>query len=444
MRTSLLSIAVLCSLVLVAQLAYAAPVKVTGVEFLPGKTVRIPITAQKIAPQASVQADVVFKHGQSRIKIKFSGMKPAILLGGDVTSYVVWAITYDGRAANLGELRARKSSGTETFYVGLKGFALIVTAEPYYMVARPSELVMFVGGGPEKDKSRSRSYTFSELARAPKHAKKSIAELEWDSNMDLGLLQARKAYELARRHNTGAYAKEALAMAGSELKAAEAIAADKPGSNKIDHPARNAVQLSNTAINIAVRAEAALAFREIMMEQERKVRAANERSEVLEFMAASLSNQTTALRASLSEVESENIELQSLLQDALSKIATARIEAAKIVLTLPGILFQTDESKLKPEAELALAKLSGILMVCHRATVAVGGYTDSTGNADQNQDLSQRRADAVRTLLVDQGIADGRLSAQGFGDQHPVADNSTAEGRTKNRRVELIIIARRG
>ncbi|MCZ6778689.1 MAG: hypothetical protein O7F16_06940, partial [Acidobacteria bacterium] len=288
MRKSLSSIAVLCGLVLVAQMAYAAPVEVTGVEFLPGKSIKIPMTAQNVAPQASIEADVLFKHGQSRVKIMYRDMKPAILFGGDVTSYVVWAVTYDGRAANLGELQARKSSGTETFYVGLKGFALVVTAEPYYMVARPSELVMFVGGGPKKDKSRSRSYSFSELARAPEHAEMSIADLVWDSKTDLGLLQARKAFELAQRHNTGAYANEALAMAGSELEAAEAIAADRPGSSKIDNPARNAVQLSNTAINIAVRAEAALAFGEIMMEQERKVKAANERSETLEFMAASL------------------------------------------------------------------------------------------------------------------------------------------------------------
>ena len=443
MRKSLSYVAPLCSLVLVAQVAYAAPVKVTGVEFLPDKTIKVPMTAQKIAPQASIEAEVLFKHGQSRVKIMYSDMKPAILFGGDVTSYVAWAITYDGHAANLGELQARKSTGTETFYVGLKGFALVVTAEPYYMVARPSELVMFVGGGPKKDKSRSRSYTFSALAKAPKHAMDSIADLEWDSKTDLRLLQARKAYELAQRLNAGTYATEPLAMAGSELKAAEAIAADRPGSSKIDNPARNAVQLSNTAINIAVRAEAALVFGEIMKEQERKVKAANERSETLEFLTASLANQTMDLRASLSETESENIELQSLLQDALSKIATARIEAAKIVLTLPGILFQTNESKLKPEAQMALAKLSGILMVFHRATVAVAGYTDSTGNTDHNRDLSQRRADAVRALLVDQGIAEGRLTAKGFGDEYPIADNSTAEGRTENRRVELVIVARR-
>ena len=444
MKRAPTALVLLCGL-MAAAMSYGATLMVTGVEFLPNKTIKISMTAQANAPQAGVTADVQFKHGQSRIKLKYNDMKPAILFGGDVTSYVLWALTADGRAVNLGEVQARKSSGTETFYVGLKGFALVMTAEPYYMVARPSDMVMFVGGLPEKDKSRSRSYAYTEFARAPRHAERSIANIAWDAGkMNLGLLQAKKAFELAQRYKGGTYAKEAFTMAGSELKAAEAIAKDKPGSKKIDNPARNCVQLSNTAINIANRTQAAIAFKEMLKQHQATLEAANERSETAEYLAAALTTQTMQLRRNLDEVEEDNLELQTLLEDALSNIATARVEAAKIVLTLPGIVFGTDKASLKPEAQLALAKLSGILMVFPRATVAIGGYTDSSGAAKHNQNLSQQRADAVRTLLVEQGVAEERLTARGFGDANPVADNSSDDGRAKNRRVELVIVARRG
>ncbi len=443
MRKLLIAPVLLCSVMLAGPAAFAKSVKVTGVEFLPGKTIKIPLKAQMGAPKADMEADVVFKHGQSRIKLKYNDMKPAILFGGDVTSYVLWAVTYDGRSTNLGEVHAMKPSDTEIYYVGLKGFALIVTAEPFFMVSRPSDMVMFIGGAPMKDKSRSRSYDFSALARAPKHAHESISELVWDSNENLRLLQARKAFEYAERHRAGSYAAEAMTLATSELKLANAIAKDKPKSKEIENPAVNTIQLSNTAINIAVRQAAAKAINNMLSEYHAKLKSANERSEEAEMIAATLANQKIMLQTELKDVESENIELNSLLEDALSRIATARIEAARIVLTLPGILFDTDKASLKPEAQMALAKLSGILMVFHRARVDIGGYTDATGSDDHNLKLSSNRAEAVRALLADQGVAEGRLSAKGYGKMDPIADNKTKEGRLENRRVELIIIASR-
>ena len=444
MKRTLIALVLLCG-VAAASLTYGATAMVTGVEFLPNKTVTISMSAQANAPQAGMTADVQFKHGQSRIKLRYNDMKPAILFGGDVTSYVLWALTADGRAVNLGEVQARKSSGTETFYVGLKSFALVMTAEPYYMVARPSEMVMFIGGPPAKDKSRSRSYAYTEFARAPRHAERSIANVAWDAGkMNLGLLQARKAFDLAQRRQAGPLAREAFNMAAAELKTAEEIAEKSPGSKKIDNPARNCVQLSNTAINITNRTEAANAFKEMLRRHQATLSAANERSESAEYLAAALTTQTMQLRRNLTEVEEDNLELQALLGDALSNIATTRVEAARIVLTLPGIVFDTDKASLKPDAQLALAKLSGILMVFPRAKVAIGGYTDSTGAAKHNQNLSQQRADAVRTLLAEQGVAEERLTARGFGEANPVADNSSDDGRARNRRVELVIVAGRG
>ena len=128
----------ICMAVLVGSLltvpALGASVTMTGVEFLPGKSVTIPFAAQPDAPDAELAANVVFKHGQSRVKLSYKNLKPAILFGGDVTSYVLWAVTADGLAANLGQVQqAGKASGNETFYVGLKGFSMIVTAEAYFI-----------------------------------------------------------------------------------------------------------------------------------------------------------------------------------------------------------------------------------------------------------------------------------------------------------------------
>ena len=114
MRKALTCAVLLLGMVLAAPETYAKSVKVTGAEFLSGKTITIPFTAQKGAPRAEVTADVHFKHGQSRIKLKYHDMKPAILFGGDVTSYVLWALTADGRATNLGEV----ISAIERNYIG--------------------------------------------------------------------------------------------------------------------------------------------------------------------------------------------------------------------------------------------------------------------------------------------------------------------------------------
>jgi outer membrane protein OmpA-like peptidoglycan-associated protein len=430
----------LLGLLVAAPAAFGAPVRVTGVEFLPNKSVSVPFASQKNAPQAELNADVQFKHGQSRIKLNYKDLKPAILFGGDVTSYVLWAVTADGRATNLGEVQQNgKASGTETFYVGLKGFAMLVTAEPYFMVARPSAMVMFVGGPPKKEKSRSASYTFVGLAMAPRHDVNNIDELHWDSKQSLLLRQAQKAYEMATRYEARTYAGAAYEMAGSELEAAEAAAAKRSGSKELDNSARNAVQLCNTAINIAVRKIAAGEIATVIAMRQAQLDASEERSETAEMMVAVLSSQQAQMSATLEEAESVNIELQTLLLDALSTIAEARVEAAMIVLTLPGILFGTDEATLKPEAEMGLAKLSGILMVFHRATVAIGGYTDVTGDTDYNVKLSGRRAESVMNLLTEQGVAPGRVTAAGYGAADPVADNSTQAGRAANRRVEMII-----
>ena len=109
------------------------------------------------------------------------------------------------------------------------------------------------------------------------------------------------------------------------------------------------------------------------------------------------------------------------------------------MVNLPDILFDVDKDTLKPQAKIVMAKLAGILLITAGQHATIEGFTDSTGGADYNLDLSQRRAASVKEFMQLQGVAPGRLKSVGFGMERPVADNSTAEGRRRNRRVEVVI-----
>jgi outer membrane protein OmpA-like peptidoglycan-associated protein len=101
------------------------------------------------------------------------------------------------------------------------------------------------------------------------------------------------------------------------------------------------------------------------------------------------------------------------------------------------LLFDTNSATLQPSSREQLNNIAMILKAYPSVHVKIGGYTDSTGDAAANQTLSQQRADTVRQQLIDMGVSGDRLEAQGYGEQYPVGDNSTEEGRQKNRRISL-------
>lgn len=106
-----------------------------------------------------------------------------------------------------------------------------------------------------------------------------------------------------------------------------------------------------------------------------------------------------------------------------------------------GILFDINNTALKPAAQNSLKQLATSLQNNPQTNILVVGHTDSTGTAAHNMDLSIRRAVAVKTFLVQQGVGGERLTTQGKGETEPVASNSTLEGRAQNRRVEIVIVA---
>ena len=110
-----------------------------------------------------------------------------------------------------------------------------------------------------------------------------------------------------------------------------------------------------------------------------------------------------------------------------------------MVITISDVLFDTDQAQLKSGGMPGIERLSGFLKQYPQRKVAIEGYTDSTGSDRHNLVLSGRRADSVMTALLDLGVGRGQVTAQGYGETHPVAGNDNAGGRQMNRRVEIVL-----
>ena len=134
----------------------------------------------------------------------------------------------------------------------------------------------------------------------------------------------------------------------------------------------------------------------------------------------------------------------AIAKAAAAKPAAAKpaAAAAKVTYTADA-LFDFDKSVLKPAAKTSLDNLVGQIKSLALEVVIATGHTDSVGTDAYNQKLSVRRADAVKKYLVSKGIADSRIQIEGKGESQPVADNKTADGRAKNRRVQIEVIGTR-
>lgn len=168
---------------------------------------------------------------------------------------------------------------------------------------------------------------------------------------------------------------------------------------------------------------------------------------------ASQKGEKARLQEEIASAESrrEQLKLQAQTmkaQDAQSEAERLRAEMAALqakqtergmVLTLGDVLFDLNKADLKPAGERTVQRLADFMDEYPERRVRVEGYTDSTGAADYNQGLSERRAESVRNALMLEGINSSRVEVTGFGEQYPVASNDTSSGRQQNRRVEIVI-----
>jgi outer membrane protein OmpA-like peptidoglycan-associated protein len=139
------------------------------------------------------------------------------------------------------------------------------------------------------------------------------------------------------------------------------------------------------------------------------------------------------------EAEKDKSELRARLLGQLNSILETRDSARGLIANMGDVLFETGKFNLRPEARERLAKVSGILLAYSGLKVAIEGHTDSVGTEDYNLQLSKQRADAVREYLVKEGVQEDVITAIGLGMSQPIAGNESADGRKKNRRVELVV-----
>jgi outer membrane protein OmpA-like peptidoglycan-associated protein len=135
----------------------------------------------------------------------------------------------------------------------------------------------------------------------------------------------------------------------------------------------------------------------------------------------------------------DQVRLREQLVQEFNRVLETRESARGLIVNMSGVWFDTGKATLKPGAREKLSKIAAILAAHRNLKLEVEGHTDNTGSQDLNQELSERRADAVRDYLVQEGVNSTAITARGMGEGQPVASNDSAAGRQLNRRVEMVV-----
>jgi outer membrane protein OmpA-like peptidoglycan-associated protein len=310
--------------------------------------------------------------------------------------------------------------------------------------------------------STNSTFEFGNFRTEIKRDTESIAKMKYKDKTPVELQQARAAVQLLDRYGAEKYAQQPTRDARTALAQAEDALAGRVGKKEnVPTLSQRTLTLANDALRETrkqVEAEQAAALEKKRQEQiaglekqsataeQARAATAAELSDVqaqrtkLEADVARLAADRKTLEAERDKVAHERDQLQARLSGALGQVAEVDQTARGLVLNLSGeILFDVGKSMLKPDAKMRLAKLSGILLMMGDSHIDIEGHTDSTGSEETNLKLSRERAAAVGDFLVTQGIAQTRMTTKGLGPADPVASNDTAEGRAKNRRVEIVL-----
>jgi outer membrane protein OmpA-like peptidoglycan-associated protein len=446
-----------------------------------GGSTTLDIKGTQLMPAITGRAKVDSKAGRLAIDVELNHMdRPSAKFGGQYLTYVLWAVTPEGRAVNLGEV-VPGDNGKDKISVttDLQAFGLIITAEPYFSVTHPSDVVVAENeilpgtkGFQEQidakfDVMEGKEYTIDVPVE-------QLPSSQAQPNVPLDLLEARNSVAIAKAAGAEQYASSSIMKAEDMLQRAEDYYQRKQGRTPIGTAARGATQMAEDARVLTLRrkeqereeaarkaaadaqakAEADARAAQAQSDEDARRRADAEKAQALaeQQQAAALAQQqqaqaqAAAAQAAAADAERQKQdairqkeEMRARLLAQLNQVLQTRDTARGLIVSMPDVLFDFNKYTLKPEARERLAKISGIVLAYPDLKLDIEGFTDSIGSDEYNQELSEKRAEGVRGYLISSGVKPDSVSATGLGKANPVADNSTAAGRKLNRRVEMIV-----
>lgn len=463
---------------------------------LQGGTTKVDFRGTDLLRSASGEAKVEGKKTNFEIDAKFEGLEDATKFGLEYLTYVLWAVSPQGRPVSLGEVSLDKNGSAHIkAYTDLQSFGMIVTAEPYFAVTQPGNMVAIesasiTGAATQDIDAKYELVTRGTYSSTNTHIQDAIFGI--DSKTPLELFEARNAVRIAHIAAADRYAASILSKAGQQLMHAEDLYRQKQNRAAVEAAAKEATETAEEARLMAVKqkaeddAQAEAAAREAkaradaaaeaqrraeaeaarVQAEQAKVEAEKAKAEAVaaaqeaarqkdeaekakaeavaqqQLLAAETEKAKAAAAQSESlrqQAENEKQELRARLLQQLNSILATRDSARGLIANMSDVLFRSGSFELLPAARERLAKVSGIVLAYPTLHLAVEGHTDSVGSDEYNQSLSERRAQSVRDYFVQQGIASDAVEARGFGKTDPIASNDTPDGRQQNRRVELVL-----
>ena len=449
-------------------------------------TTQIDFRGTELMPQARGEAHVDSQMGSTKIDVHVDHLTPANQFGPEYLTYVLWAITPEGRAQNLGELALSGDHSSLLATSSLQTFGLIVTAEPYFAVTQPSDVVVM-----ENFVRHDTTGTIEQVEAKYQLLKRgqyvlnrgAYVPVRINPKGPLQLAEAENAVQIAKLDGADRYAPDTFQKAEIALQNAEGFMSNH-GGKPVETNAREAAQMAEDARLITFRKmeEDAEARRQAETEQAKAAaqtadeqraaaeqaraaaeqakqeaeaaaaQAAQEKAAADAARAAALQQQQQAqaeadrardaaaqAEAQRQQAEAEKTQMRERLEQQLNAVLETRETARGLIVNINDVLFDFNKYTLKPGAREKLAKVSGILLAYPGLKLQLEGHTDSIGSDDYNLNLSQQRADSVRDFLIEQGVQADSITAVGMGKADPVASNDTDAGRQQNRRVELVV-----
>ncbi|HYV82763.1 MAG TPA: OmpA family protein [Pyrinomonadaceae bacterium] len=500
---------VVCALsacLLVASIVVAQDVerKTVAITYPLDETVTVKFRGTTLLPRLKGEAKVkrAGRRG-TRVELSIDDLPRASELGGIYTTYILWAISPDGHVDNLGEIKRGGSVFVDSkidVTTPLQTFALILTAEPHFLMKVPSRMVVMENLPPQKPNGSQvetvdvryigNSSDYFRTARVPE-----IADADYRQT-PVSLLGARQAISLAKYAGASGDAPNELQTAEDHLQAAEKAWRLNQPLAEVDLEARKATSAGQHAEEVAAARKAARINREEIRRRDEAVRTAEESAdasqrevaklraaldketrarELAERDAGTANDQLREKRVEVAQLRDEIATLRAESDAAKLKLArlegekqaeTARVEAERRVvekraaeanlketlakygslketatgfrLVLPETIWtNTRAATLSAASSAKLEPLAALLASNPDYQILIEAYTDSKGNEVALQQLTQERARVLSDRFQTAGVDPMRIQANGMGASNPLAPNTTVAGQRKNRRVEI-------